>query len=187
MIAAAFTRWSTKYSVLALLLRSKETLQQHYLDHFAAWKRQQYILIDCNFWNELEDVKMIFKPLNKVQHQSKSDDTHIGYFISRWIKIEVELKRLYDIGKFLQLASVLSIKEQLLPQFERQTYAICWAAYCLDPKDTVFHWEPKGQMRVTNFLKPYIGQNTEAEWAEIFQHFHDFQKYKRFFNPTTNL
>ncbi len=42
------------------------------------------------------------------------------------------------------------------------------------------------QLRVTNFLKRYIGQHTEAEWAEI-QHFFDFQNRERFFNPTTDL
>ncbi len=65
------------------------------------------MLIDQAFLNELEDIEMIFKPLNKAQNQSESDDTNIRYIISRWIKIKDELEQLYDKGKFSQLDSVL--------------------------------------------------------------------------------
>ena len=41
---------------------------------------------------------------------------------------------------------------------------------CLDPQNATSHLEPAVQLRVTNFLKRYIGQHTEAEWAEILQH-----------------
>lgn len=49
------------------------------------------------------------------------------------------------------------------------------------------HLGPTVRIRVTNFLKRYIGQHTEAEWAEILQHIFDFQNRKHLFNPTTDL
>ena len=77
------------------------------LDQRAALKGRQHISIDRTFWNELEDVEMILRPLNEAQHQSESDGAHIGYVISRWMKINDELERLYDTGKFSQVDSVL--------------------------------------------------------------------------------
>ena len=47
--------------------------------------------------------------------------------------------------------------------------------------------KPAVQLRVTNFLKRYFGQHTEAEWAEIVQKFFDFQNHERLFNSTTDL
>ena len=72
------------------------------------------MLIDRLFWNELEDVEMILRHLNEAQLQSESDGTHIRYIISRWMKLKDELERLYDIGKFPQLASVLGPEVELL-------------------------------------------------------------------------
>lgn len=41
------------------------------------------MLINCLFSNKLKDIKMVFKPLNKVQHQSKSNSKNIKYVISK--------------------------------------------------------------------------------------------------------
>ncbi len=49
LIAAAFTRWSTQYGVVASLLRSKEALQRYGLDQRAALKGRQHMLIDRIF------------------------------------------------------------------------------------------------------------------------------------------
>ncbi len=63
---------------------------------------------------------MILRPLNKAQHQSESNGAHIGYVISRWMKIKDEQERLYDTGKFSQLDTILGPEGELLQQFERQ-------------------------------------------------------------------
>ena len=110
---------------------------------------------------------MILRPLNEAQRQSESDGAHIGYVVSRWMKIKDELERLYETGKFPQLASVLGPEGELLQQFEQQTSDIHWVAYYLDPQSIFSHLEPIVQLCVTNFLRQYIGQHTEAEWAEI--------------------
>lgn len=114
LIVAAFTSWSTQYGIIASLLRSKEAPQRYGLDQHAALKGRQHLMIGCIFWNELEDVEMILRHLNEAQLQSESDGTHIRYIISRWMKIKDELERLYDIGKFPQLASVLGPEVELL-------------------------------------------------------------------------
>ena len=49
------------------------------------------------------------------------------------------------------------------------------------------HLEPTVQLRITNFLRQYIGLHTEAKWVEILQHFFDFQNRERLFNPSTDL
>ncbi len=59
--------------------------------------------------------------------------------------------------------------------------------YCLDSQNGIFYLKPTVQLLVNNFLKQYIDQYTEAEWAEVFQQFFNFQNPKRPFNPTTNL
>ena len=145
------------------------------------------MLIDGTFWNELEDVVMILRSLNKAKHQLESDGAQIIYVISRWIKIKDEQEQLYDIDKFLQLDSVLGLEIELLQQFERQTSDIHWAGYFFDSQNAVSHLEPTVQLHVTTFLKRYIGQYTEREWAEILQHFFDFQNRERLFNFTTDL
>lgn len=58
------------------------------------------MLIDYLFWNKLKNIKMIFKPLNKAQCQSKSNSAYIKYVILRQIKIKDKLEWLYNIGKF---------------------------------------------------------------------------------------
>ncbi len=117
----------------------------------------------------------------------QQDGAHIGYVISRWMKVNDELERLYETGKFSRLDAILGPEGELLQRFERQTSDIHWAAYCLDPQNAVPHLKPTVQLHVTNFLKRYISQHREAEWAEIFQHFFDFQNRERLFNPTTDL
>ena len=141
------------------------------------------MLVDRVFWNDLEDVEMMLRPLNEAQRQSKSDGAHIGFLISRWMKMKDELERLYETGKFPQLASIIGPEGEL----SRQTSDIHWAAYCLDPTNASPHFEPALQLRVTNFLKRYVGHHTEAEWAEIVQQFFDFQNHERLFDSTTDL
>ena len=121
------------------------------------------MLVDRAFWNDLEDVEMILRPLNEAQRESESDGAHIGFVISRWMKMKDTLERLYKAGKFRQLASIIGPAGELFQRFERQTSDIHWAAYCLDPTNASPHLEPAVQLRVTNFLKRYIGQHTEAE------------------------
>ncbi len=76
------------------------------------------MFIDRTFENKLEDVEMIFMPLNKTQHQSESNGANIWYIISRWIMVNDELKQLYDRKKFSQLNSIFSLEGELLQQFE---------------------------------------------------------------------
>ena len=121
LIAVSFLRWSTQYGVVSSLLRSKEALQRYGLDQRAALKGRQHMLVDRAFWNDLEDVEMMLRPLNEAQRQSKSDGAHIGFLISRWMKMKDELERLYETGKFPQLASIIGPEGEPSQRFERYT------------------------------------------------------------------
>lgn len=52
-----------------------------------------------------------------------------------------ELGRLYETGRFPQLASIIGPEGELSQRFERQTSDIHWAAYCLDPTNASPHLE----------------------------------------------
>lgn len=67
LIAVSFIRWSTQYGVVSSLLRSKEALQRYGLDQRAALKGRQHMLVDRAFWNDLEDVEVMLRPLNEAQ------------------------------------------------------------------------------------------------------------------------
>lgn len=76
------------------------------------------MLIDCIFQNNLKDMKIILRPLNKVQHQLKLDNKSIEFVILKQIKIKNKLKHLYKIKKFLQLILIISLIRELFEQFE---------------------------------------------------------------------
>lgn len=71
----------------------------------------------------------------------------------------------------MQLASVLGLEGELLKKFERQTFDIYLAGYCLDFLNVMFNLQLIVYLRIINFLKQYINQHTKAKWVEILQLF----------------
>ena len=41
------------------------------------------MLRDCAFWNDLEHLEMIHRPLNKAKRKSESNGEYIGFVILR--------------------------------------------------------------------------------------------------------
>ena len=77
------------------LLRSKDALQD-YADHpdkdldkdEEKKKTQLAVLADINrhqhqFWNDIEDLKVIFQPFHEAQIQSEAEHSHLGLVIKR--------------------------------------------------------------------------------------------------------
>lgn len=74
--------------------------------------------MNCIFWNSLENVKMILKPLNKVQRQSELDSANIRFVILRLIKTKEELECLYKTGNFLQEVLIIGLEKNLIQRFK---------------------------------------------------------------------
>lgn len=160
LIVACISRWGTYIGVINSLLNSKEVLQQYALNGRAALQSREQLLLDCGFWNELEDLKLILEPINTAQKKSKTDAAHLGYVNERWLSFWDDFIKLVETGRFPQILPMLDINGYWQEVFNQQTTNIHWVAYFLDPQNS---GKPMQKLKITAFLWHHIKPVTDLK------------------------
>ncbi|KAK3174500.1 hypothetical protein OEA41_001746 [Lepraria neglecta] len=46
-----------------------------------------HLLVQRDFWNYVEDLEEILRPLHEAQKSSESDGSHLGHVTKRWLNM----------------------------------------------------------------------------------------------------
>ena len=102
LIASVITHWGTQYSLLKSVENNMRALRAYAIDSKAknmkkwqieaAWIDVLAVIQDQGFWNQLNDLIDILKPLHEAQKMSESMDAHLEHVVARWLHIEQHFK-----------------------------------------------------------------------------------------------
>jgi hypothetical protein len=86
---AVLTRWGTQYWQLSALKRSKDALKAFRKAKENDCKDEKILSTICDpyFWNEVDELLDILKPIHVSQVMSESSKGHIGHVRRRWLEI----------------------------------------------------------------------------------------------------
>lgn len=159
LIASVISRWGTQYDLLSSVNELKESLITWAATITAKDDKAKTIEIigiiqDITFWNILNDLCKVFKPLHIAQKKSEASNASIIEVIPRWLLLENEMRTaaLYthlheDIKAYFTEGGFTARSNlQLLP--------IHWAAYWLDPRRIQQPLDSERKEQIRGILEP---------------------------------
>jgi Protein of unknown function (DUF 659)/hAT family C-terminal dimerisation region len=171
---AGNTRWGTQYLELFSLKRSREALRQFRRTKDNDCKDQAVLdaITDAGFWEDVDELLDILKPIHNHQIMSESSRGHLGQVRTRWLQIREDLEA-HDHYDDLLDAFDKRIVEQLSE--------IHTTAYFLDPANTEVKFKGDELDQVFKVFKAHSSENFNTMRSE----FLDFRKKRRNFDATT--
>src|SRR5271170_7795699 len=91
LVLSVITRWGTQYRLISSLLNSKDALKRYVCDYedLPPDKRIKQSVIDIikrtEFWNGLELMRELLKPIDERLKMSESGKSHLGHVLNRWM------------------------------------------------------------------------------------------------------
>jgi hypothetical protein len=171
---AGNTRWGTQYLELFSLKRSREALRQFRRAKDNDCKDQAVLdaIIDAGFWEDVDELLDILKPIHNHQIMSESSRGHLGQVRTRWLQIrqDLETHEHYD--------DLLDVFDKRIVE---QLSEIHTTAYFLDPANTEVKFKENELDQVFKVFKTYSSENFNTMRSE----FLNFRKKRRSFDATT--
>ena len=182
---SVITRWGSQYNLLSSLKRSKDALKAYAVDSRALISKDKTditsTLLDRAFWNDVEDLEEIIRPLHEAQLSSEDDNAHLGHVTKRWLEMKSTMTTLHQ-GGTQGLDDVIKPDGIWAELYHQQTTDIHWVAYFLDPENAGAVMTESVQNAVFTFMRRYI-HVSDGEWYQIVSDFWDFHLKQGRFPP----
>lgn len=169
LIASVITRWGTQYDLICSVNELKDSLIQWAASITEEEDKAKMVEVigiiqDITFWNILNDLCKVFKPLHIAQKNSEASNATIMEVIPRWLRLENDITTaaLYtqlheDIKSYFKEGGFAARSNlQLLP--------IHWVAYWLNPTTILQPIESSRKEQIRAILEP------QKAWSD-FLHF----------------
>ena len=183
LLASVITRWGSQVTMANSVLRNKQALKDYAVDDRAKTdKAVVATILDKAFWEDLEDLVEVLRPIDEVLAQSEGQNSHLGLVTARWLSIEARIRRLRstDVTK----APVAAILEDVWQQrFRKQVNGLHWTAFLLDPASITYPLDDYTQDLVMETMTRYIPQPLLAQSRRAFFLFRQKQDV---FSPGAN-
>lgn len=141
---SVITRWGSQYNALLSVYQNREALRA-----FARRRDTNDILTEGRmillpiiletinsgiFWDHLEAILAVLKPINNHQHLSESDRANIGHMVPRWLNIQEAWKELEITSSQYKSVPWDELYTVWKRRFDTQTYPIHFVANMLRPE-----------------------------------------------------
>jgi Protein of unknown function (DUF 659) len=159
---SVITRWGTQYRLVHSVSNNKDALRRYALNHDIKelpYNAGEYIE-STPFWQELEQLREILKPLDEAIRMSESGLAGLGTVIPRW---EAILKHLSThTNDFSELRTFLEPNEGFSKRYNRQVIPLHVVAFYLTPKNRQLNFDSNYQTQIFDFFARYANSEAEA-------------------------
>ena len=177
LVLSVITRWGTQYRLVESVLKSKDALKRYVCDYedLPANKRIKQPVIDIikqrEFWNGLELMRELLKPMDVLLKMSESGQSHLGHVLNRWMDFLKHLReKRVEID---ELDMFISANGTFSQRYTRQVLPIHIVAYYLMPETTLCDRQHPDrtkasipvhmEQQITAFFRRYTSSEADAK------------------------
>ncbi|QGA14809.1 hypothetical protein EYB26_002465 [Talaromyces marneffei] len=159
LIASVITRWGSQYNLINSVNELKESLIQWAQSVSEDSDKSKLVEIigiiqDITFWNILNDLCRVFKPLHIAQKDSEALNATIFNVIPRWLKLENEMRTAALYTQLHEDIKAYFNEGGFTARANLQILSIHWVAYWLDPKRIRQPLESSTKEKIRAILEP---------------------------------
>jgi hypothetical protein len=165
-VLSVITRWGTQYGLVLSVLKNKQALFSWVADAQAQTGKKKgtntlrLIILDSEFWNKLEEVAVIIKPIHDAQKMSESNSATLAHVVPWWLKLEQKLKAYTEV--YLYLKPILAPSGVFNERLNKQTQPIYWATFLLDPTSYLQVINTEGKQSAIKWLLDHAEHKKEV-------------------------
>ena len=135
------------------------------------------------FWNDLEDLEAVIKPIHEGQVQSEADKAHIGRVINRWNNIFATWHVVESSGQYPHI-DFEELRRIFAKRYLKQHKPINYAAWALDPENVSSRMTAETWQKALEALEQYI---PPSEYSEAVEAFFSFRAKEGIFAPWRDI
>lgn len=143
LIGAVITRWGSQFGMIDRLLEHREALRSWAFavkpkeeKKLAQMRSIKAILLSSSFWDKLDILRRVIKPIHTAQVDSEGANRHLGLVYRRWLSLRSQLGMEFESA------------ERFGPEFNEQRF---WDAF--DKRE-------QKQLRAFHYLAFYLDPTT---------------------------
>lgn len=171
LLASVITRWGTQYNLIMSVNELKGSLIQWAESVSEDSDKNKLVEVvgiiqDITFWNILNDLCKVFKPLHIAQKDSEASDATIVNVIPRWLTLENEMRTAALYTQLHEDIKAYFTEGGFTARANLQLLPIHWVAYWLDPKRILQPLESLVKEQIRAILEP------QEAWHDFLQFRH---------------
>lgn len=160
---SVITRWGTQYRLAQSVLNSKDALREYATKYQPSdLPYDAFSFIESTpFWQQLENLREILKPLDEAVRMSESDHAGLETVLPRWDSI---LQHLALHAKNIpELTTFLEPNHGFSERYKRQVDPIHIVAFYLTPNNRELNMTSTYRSQLFQFFNDYSRSNEEAK------------------------
>eukprot|EP01112_Ceratiomyxa_fruticulosa_P012737 TRINITY_DN3545_c0_g1_i1.p1 TRINITY_DN3545_c0_g1~~TRINITY_DN3545_c0_g1_i1.p1 ORF type:complete len:573 (-),score=99.89 TRINITY_DN3545_c0_g1_i1:340-2058(-) len=183
IITPALTRWGTHYGMIESLIRSRQVIIQYVQEHLQKSDALRLSILDPSWWNKLEELRNVLRPITWTLKRFDSDDITIAQVRELWKRMTIKVQQTYADGE----QKVLDILAERWKYIGENTQNLYNFAFALNPmylhhKHARFDLDSQEQENLEKWIESEIGKEGKEEFDRYTSQTHHYLPRKSSYN-----
>ena len=170
LIATIPTRWGTQAAQLDSIINNQVALEA-YATLPNASVEWRYTLNDSRWWQQLQGVQSVIKPIHEKIKMSESNKTSLNKVFPQWIDLQSHISKYSQPGSSPWWEDIKAYKERVgtggwEDRMRKQLLPVHLAAYMLTPANREMELTPKFMQELEDYILERIGIKGYEQWMQ---------------------